>query len=55
MSTQNIKISATAAANTTTTSATTPLTVGIDRISFATPHYYLNLEELAEDRGIDPN
>lgn len=55
MSTQNIKISATAATNTTTTSATTPLTVGIDRISFATPHYYLNLEELAEHRGIDPN
>lgn len=55
MSTQNIKISATATANTTTTSATTPLTVGIDRISFATPHYYLNLEELAEHRGIDPN
>lgn len=55
MSTQNIKISATAAVNTTTTFATTPLAVGIDRISFATPHYYLNLEELAEHRGIDPN
>ena len=34
---------------------TTPLTVGIDRISFATPHYYLNLTDLANARGIDPN
>ena len=47
MNTQNTETSA------TTTSATTPLAVGIDRISFATPHYYLNLEELAEHRGID--
>lgn len=37
------------------TAAASPLTVGIDRISFATPHYYLNLAELAEHRGIDPN
>lgn len=29
--------------------------VGIDRISFATPHYYLNLTDLANARGIDPN
>lgn len=34
---------------------TTPLAVGIDRISFATPHYYLNLTDLANARGIDPN
>lgn len=35
---------------------TTPqTTVGIDRISFATPHYYLNLTDLANARGIDPN
>lgn len=34
---------------------TTPLSVGIDRISFATPHYYLNLTDLANARGIDPN
>ena len=32
-----------------------PITVGIDRISFATPHYYLNLTDLANARGIDPN
>ncbi|MFU0574499.1 hydroxymethylglutaryl-CoA synthase family protein [Gardnerella vaginalis] len=65
MNTQNTETSAAATAttnatsitatNATTTSATTPLAVGIDRISFATPHYYLNLEELAEHRGIDPN
>lgn len=34
---------------------TTPLAVGIDRICFATPHYYLNLTDLANARGIDPN
>ena len=34
---------------------TQPTTVGIDRISFATPHYYLNLTDLANARGIDPN
>ena len=34
---------------------TQPITVGIDRISFATPHYYLNLTDLANARGIDPN
>ena len=34
---------------------TPPTTVGIDRISFATPHYYLNLTDLANARGIDPN
>ncbi len=34
---------------------TTPLAVGIDRISFATPNYYLNLTDLANARGIDPN
>ena len=34
---------------------TPPTTVGIDRISFATPHYYLNLTNLANARGIDPN
>ncbi|WP_421775817.1 hydroxymethylglutaryl-CoA synthase [Gardnerella sp. KA00288] len=39
----------------TTTNTTTPLAVGIDRISFATPHYYLNLTDLANARGIDPN
>ncbi len=37
------------------TAATTPISVGIDRISFATPHYYLNLTDLANARGIDPN
>ncbi|MBF9308747.1 hydroxymethylglutaryl-CoA synthase [Bifidobacteriaceae bacterium NR044] len=40
---------------TTTNTTTTPLAVGIDRISFATPHYYLNLTDLANARGIDPN
>lgn len=62
MNTQNTETSAAAAAtattsatNATATSTTTPLAVGIDRISFATPHYYLNLEELAEHRGINPN
>lgn len=39
----------------TTTNTTTTLAVGIDRISFATPHYYLNLTDLANARGIDPN
>ncbi|WP_246904415.1 hydroxymethylglutaryl-CoA synthase [Gardnerella vaginalis] len=39
----------------TTTNTTTPLVVGIDRICFATPHYYLNLTDLANARGIDPN
>ena len=39
----------------TTTNTTTPLAVGIDRICFATPHYYLNLTDLANARGIDPN
>ena len=34
---------------------TQQITVGIDRISFATPHYYLNLTDLANARGIDPN
>ena len=34
---------------------TPPTSVGIDRISFATPHYYLNLTDLANARGIDPN
>lgn len=51
MSTQNTKTTT----NTTTTNTTTPLAVGIDRISFATPHYYLNLTDLANARGIDPN
>ncbi|MFU0663252.1 hydroxymethylglutaryl-CoA synthase family protein [Gardnerella vaginalis] len=37
------------------TATTTQTTVGIDRISFATPHYYLNLTDLANARGIDPN
>lgn len=50
MSTRN-----TTTTNTTTTNTTTPLAVGIDRISFATPHYYLNLTDLANARGIDPN
>lgn len=41
---------------TITPQTTTPqTTVGIDRISFATPHYYLNLTDLANARGIDPN
>jgi len=28
---------------------------GIDRISFYTPHYYLDLKTLAEQRGVDPD
>lgn len=52
MSTQNTK---TTTGTTTTGTTTTPLAVGIDRISFATPHYYLNLADLANARGIDPN
>ncbi len=30
-------------------------TVGIDRISFTTPHYYVDLTDLAKAREIDPN
>lgn len=30
-------------------------TVGIDRISFTTPHYYVDLTDLAKARAIDPN
>lgn len=41
--------------NVTNNSKKSSLTVGIDRISFATPHYYLNLTDLANARGIDPN
>lgn len=29
--------------------------VGIDRISFTTPHYYVDLTDLAKARAIDPN
>ena len=29
--------------------------VGIDRINFATPHYYLDMEDLALARNVDPN
>lgn len=36
------------------TSKNTPK-VGIDRITFATPNCYLNMKDLAIERGIDPN
>nr|WP_275040201.1 hypothetical protein [Oenococcus oeni] len=29
--------------------------IGIDQISFFTPNLYLDLTELAEKRGVDPN
>ena len=29
--------------------------IGIDLISFYTPHYYLDLKTLAGERGVDPN
>src|SRR5699024_5915482 len=30
------------------------LNIGIDKIGFHTPHFYVDMEELAEARGVDP-